>query len=211
MAGDLFEAGGGGDAERAMIRGVARALIAVAGLVLAGLGSPAIAEAPAPPSPPPPSLAPALAPVAFLVGNWAGFDGTVAQTGGSARGTSVVTPEAGGAVLLRRDHTEVRDASGVPMGGFDQIIIIYAVGETLHADYTDGRHVILYNDAKIDPGRSVVFTSSAGVGLARFRLTYRVDGPTTLAVDFSMTSPGKDDFQSVAQGHLHRVETTGVH
>ena len=202
MAGDLFEAGGDGEAERAMIRGIASALLVIVGLVLPGLTSAAMAE----PTAPPP-LAPALAPLGFLVGNWAGFDGTVAQTGGSARGTSVVTPEAGGAVLLRRDHTELRDASGVPMGGFDQIIIIYAAGETLHADYTDGRHVILYTEAKIDPGRSVVFTSLAGGGLARFRLTYKVDGPTSLAVDFAMTSPGQDDFQSVAQGHLHRVAT----
>jgi hypothetical protein len=184
-----------------VIRGIAAAL-----LVLAGLGSPAMAE-----PPPPPPLAPALAPLGFMIGNWAGFDGTVAQTGGTARGTSLVTPEAGGAVLLRRDHTELRDAYGVPVGGFDQIIIIYAAGETLHADYTDGRHVILYTDAKIDPGRSVVFTSSAEGGVARFRLTYVVDGPNNLAVDFAMTAPGEDDFESVAAGHQHRVASIDLH
>jgi hypothetical protein len=167
-------------------------------LIMAALGSPAMAQSP--------HLAPPLAPIGFMVGDWTGDDGKVAETGGTSRGTSVVTPEVGGAVLIRRDHTELQDAQGKPAGGFDQIMMIYPDGGTLHADYSDGQHVIHYTEAQIVPGRSVIFTSSATSGAPRFRLTYTVEGPKTLALDFAMSPPGQDAFRPIAQGHLHRTD-----
>jgi hypothetical protein len=71
------------------------------------------------------TLKPDLAPLGFLVGDWSSADGAVADTGERASGTSHITIETGGAVLLRRDHTELRDAKGKPTGGFDQIMTIY--------------------------------------------------------------------------------------
>ncbi len=193
MAGDLFKARGGGEAERAMIKGIMNAV-----LLAACLCAPAMAE--------PFHLAPDLAPIGFLVGHWVGDDGKVAETGGTSQGTSVITSEVGGAVLLRRDHTELRDAAGKASGGFDLITMIYPESGTLHADYSDGQHIIHYTQAEIDPGRSVVFTSKAQPGAPRFRLSYAVEDPRTLALDFSMSPPGQTAFQPIAQGHLHRVE-----
>ncbi len=193
MACDLSETGGGGEAERAMIRGIVASLVA-----MFGGAAPAMAESP--------HLAPALAPIGFLVGHWVGDDGKVAETGGTSRGTSVITAEVGGAVLLRRDHTELRDAAGKPSGGFDLITMIYPDGGTLHADYSDGQHIIHYTSAEIAPGRSVIFTSSAATGAPRFRLSYTVEGPKTLALDFAMSPPGQSEYQPIAQGHLHRTD-----
>jgi hypothetical protein len=167
-------------------------------IVIVGAAGPAIAE--------PPRLAPALAPIGFLMGNWVGDDGKVAETGGTSRGTSAITAEVGGAVLLRRDHTELRDSAGKPSGAFDLITMIYPEGGTLHADYSDGQHVIHYAEAQIVPGRSVIFTSSATSGAPRFQLTYTVEGPKTVALEFSMSPPGQDAFQPIAQGHLHRTD-----
>jgi len=153
-----------------------------------------------------PPLAPALAPIGFLIGNWAGDDGKVADTGGTSRGTSVFAPEVGGGVMMRRDHTKLRDAQGKSSGGFDQIMMIYPEGGTLHADYSDGQHIIHYSKAKIVPGRSVVFTSSGSPGAPRFRLSYELAAPEVIAIDFAMAPPGQDAFQAIATGHMHRVE-----
>jgi len=137
---------------------------------------------------------PSLAPVAFLVGRWANGTGKVADTGGSSRGSSTITPEAGGAVLLRRDHTDMFDASGRPTGGFDQIMMIYPEGGTLRADYSDGEHVIHYTSAVVTPGRSVVFTTAAIAGVPIFRLSYDLTSADELAISFAM-------------GVVHRVQS----
>jgi hypothetical protein len=172
--------------------------LGLVGAIILAVASPAAAASP--------SLAPALAPIGFLVGHWTGDDGKVAETGGTSRGGSIITAEVGGAVLLRRDHTDLRDAAGKPSGGFDLITMIYPEGGTLHADYSDGQHIIHYTEAQIVPGRSVIFTSSAAPGAPRFRLSYTVEDAKTLALDFAMSPPGQSAYQPIAQGHLHRVD-----
>jgi hypothetical protein len=89
----------------------------VIGAVAAGCAaSAAFAQAPA--------MSPALAGAGFLLGAWSSGRGEVADTGGTATGSSTITAEAGGAVLLRRDHTDLYDKAGKPAGGFDQIMLI---------------------------------------------------------------------------------------
>jgi hypothetical protein len=150
-----------------------------------------------------PPLKPALAPIGFLIGRWTG-GGKVADTGGSARGVSLITAEAGGAVLLRHDHNDLFDAAGKPSGGFDQIMMIYAEAGGLRAEYSDGDHMIHYAWAEIVPGRSVSFTSAALPGAPVFRLRYELTGPDTLAVAFAVAPPGQSVFQPIATGELHR-------
>jgi hypothetical protein len=156
----------------------------------------------------PPALKPALAPIGFLVGRWTSGEGRVAETGGSARGASTITAEVGGAVLLRRDHTDLFDAAGKPSGGFDQIMMIYDDGGTLHADYSDGEHLIHYVSIEISPGRSVTFTSAAHAGAPMFRLTYALKTPDTLGIAFAVAPPGQTDYRPIATGDLRRDTTT---
>lgn len=147
-------------------------------------------------------LKPELAAVAFLIGDWASGRGRVAETGGTSTGSSTIEPVAGGAALLRRDHTNLFDASGKPAGGFDQVMMIYPQGETLRADYIDGGHVIHYTSAVIVAGRSVTFANEARPGAPAFRLSYTLAGPATLAVSFSMAPPGTTEFHPIATGTL---------
>jgi hypothetical protein len=149
--------------------------------------------------------APALAGAGFLVGDWTAGGGAVAETGGRATGRSRVTLEAGGAVLLRRDHTDLFDAAGKPAGGFDQIMMIYPEAGTLHADYSDGTHLIHYVSAQVEPGRAVTFTSAAAPGAPAFRLAYRLEAADELSVWFGMAPPGSADFKVIAQGELRRA------
>lgn len=153
----------------------------------------------------PPRLAPGLAGVGFLIGHWSDGKGAVSDTGGTSTGTSTITAEAGGAVLLRRDHTSLFDASGKPAGGFDQIMMIYPEAGTLHADYSDGQHVIHYTSAEVHDGRSVTFSSPGAAGVPAYRLAYDLTGPGALTVSFSMRPPGAPAFRPIATGTLART------
>ncbi|UAL10175.1 hypothetical protein [Caulobacter segnis] len=150
-------------------------------------------------------LAPGLRGLSFLVGGWKDAKGVVADTGGTSTGRSSFTAEAGGAVLLRRDHTELFDKTGKPSGGFDQIMMIYPEGDGLRADYSDGEHVIHYDRAEIDPGKAVTFTSVAQPGRPVFRLSYRLPPPDRLSVSFAMAPPGSATVQPIADGFFSRA------
>jgi hypothetical protein len=151
------------------------------------------------------SLRPELSGVGFLVGHWtAPTRGEVQDTGGSSLGTTSFTREVGGAVLLRKDHVSLFDKSGAPAGGFDIIMMIYPEGGTLHADYSDGTHIIHYVSAAIVPGRAVTFASATSPSSPTFRLTYTLIAPKRLGIDFSMAAPGSGDFHPVARGEAVR-------
>ena len=146
-----------------------------------------------------------LADLSFLIGDWRAGQGQVAETGGSAKGRSTFTSEVGGNVLLRRDHTDLFDAAGKPTGSFEQLMMIYPEGGTLHADYSDGQHVIHYVTADVVAGRSVTFTSASPPNAPTFRLQYRFAAPRTLSVAFQMAVPGSSDFHPIATGSLTKA------
>ncbi len=146
-----------------------------------------------------------LAGIEFLVGHWTSDDGKVADTGGTSKGSSDITPEANGHALLRRDHTDLFDAQGKPAGGFEQIMLIYPENGTLHADYTDGQHVIHYAGATVVPGKSVVFSSAANAGAPVFRLSYALQDARTLSIGFGMIPPGQTELREIARGTARKT------
>jgi len=150
-----------------------------------------------------PELQPKLAEIGFLVGDWSNGQGHVSDTGESAAGTSKITIEAGGGVLLRRDHTDLYDRDGKRAGGFNQVMMIYAEAGGLRADYSDGSHIIHYVSAEVHPGHAVTFTSAAQPGAPVFRLAYELTAPDALIVTFGMIPPG-GAFQPIAVGTLRR-------
>jgi hypothetical protein len=150
------------------------------------------------------TLKPELSPIGFLVGQWVNGSGKVSDTGGTAKGTSSIEPEAGGSVLLRRDHTELFGPDGKSTGRFDQIMMIYAESGTLHADYADGDHIIHYTSATVVPGHSVTFATAAVPGAPTFSLTYEASAPDTLAIQFEMEPPSQTTFRPIATGTLHK-------
>jgi hypothetical protein len=157
--------------------------------------SPAMAQA---------TLKPPLAPLNFLVGNWEGDDGKVADTGGTSKGGSIISAESDGNALLRVDHTELFDKAGKPAGGFHQTMLIYPDNGAIRADYVDGEgHTIHYVASEITAGKSVTF-SSPPKEFPVFRLRYELRAPGTLAVSFSMVPPGQTEFRPIADGTLHK-------
>lgn len=162
--------------------------------------APAAAQTP----PAAPVLKPAMAGLGFLVGDWSAGRGQVADTGGTSTGSSHIEAAAGGAVLLRRDQTQLFDKAGKPMGGFEQVMMVYADGGAIRAEYADGAHVIHYTSAVVEPGRSAVFTTAPGSGPG-FRLAYTLTDPRTLRIEFAMAPPGGGAPQTIASGTLTRA------
>lgn len=146
-----------------------------------------------------------LAPLQFLVGNWAGGGDTDA---GRSRGVSSIKTDLGGHVLVRRDHTDLPAAKGQSAASMDVLMLIYpsSADGRLHATYTDsGGHVIQYVAVRVEPGRLVEFDSEASPSVPIFRLTYTATSSENLAVKFEMAPPGAaSQFHSVAVGTLKR-------
>jgi hypothetical protein len=152
------------------------------------------------------ALKPPLQPLSFLVGEWKGDDGKVAETGGTSKGGSRISVEADGWALLRQDHTELFDKAGKPAGAFHQTMMIYPDNGMVHADYVDGEgHAIHYVSADVATGKSVTFTSAKGAGPV-FRLSYVLESPGRLKVNFGMIPPGQDQFRPIATGSLNKVQ-----
>jgi hypothetical protein len=150
------------------------------------------------------TLKPELSGIAFLLGNWTSASGTVYDTNSTSRGTSHIAPAAGGAVVLREDHTDVLGTNGKPSQSFDQIMMVYPENGTLRADYSDGTHVIHYVSAEVVPGRSVTFTTALRSDAPSFRLSYDKTSPNTLSVRFEMAAPGQTTFHPIATGTLRK-------
>ncbi len=148
-------------------------------------------------------LRPELAGLAFLLGTWTNGQGKVADTHGTATGTSKFTSEAGGTVILRRDHTDLQDGSGHPIGGFDQIMTIYATGQSVRAEYFDPNHMITYTTVTVTPEKSVTFSTAPSPG-PTFRLIYTLQPGNQPGVDFAMAPPGSTAFHDIAAGTLQR-------
>ena len=162
--------------------------------VLSLLAGPAAAE---------PALSAAMQPLSFLVGHWTSLGGK-AEGGRTATGVTSIEPAAGGAALLRRDRTDLSGAGGKGGSSFEQVMLIYPEGGTLHGDYFDGEHVIHYISATVVPGKSVSFDTADVPGPPRFRLTYTAEGADKLAVKFEMKPPGAPAYQTIAAGEKTR-------
>jgi hypothetical protein len=146
----------------------------------------------------------AFAPVAALLGDWAG-SGT--SDAGPGTGKDSFTLDLQGHVVVRRSHAEYPGKDGKPVV-YDALMVVYQEpgSPTLRADYYDNGHVIHYSLAPGSDPNVVRFVSDAKAGMPSFRLTYTVaaDGKT-LGVKFEVAPPGGGPFSTVAEGTDRRV------
>jgi hypothetical protein len=120
-------------------------------------------------------------------------------------GVSTISVEADGRVLLRRESTAVFDKAGKRIQASGQVMVIYAEGPAVKADYMDGEgHVIHYGRADVVAGRSVEFTTVEVSGAPTFRLRYGALGDGRLKVVFTIRPPEQSSLQPIAVGALQR-------
>jgi len=142
-------------------------------------------------------------PVRFLVGDWVGEGSSKA---GQGQGAFSFKEELGGAILVRRDHTDYPATNGKPAFSLNVVMIIYAESGQLRATYFDSeKHVIHYTSKSVVPGTSVQFVSGQAPDAPTFRLTYTKTGDDKLSVKFELAQPGKSDgFTTYAEGLAQR-------
>lgn len=119
--------------------------------------------------------------IAFLIGAWSG----TSRVDGDLKDRSTISVQliAGGNALLLRNHDDVTDSQGKLQQSYDQVMLVYPEGGTVHAEFVDGAHTVHYRQAQIEPGRSVQFFLSANAkGTPAFRLTYTMTSVKTLSM-----------------------------
>ena len=142
-------------------------------------------------------------PVRFLIGDW---EGEGSSKAGQGQGSFSIREELGGAILVRRDHTDYPATNGKPAYSLDVLMVICAEGGQLRATYFDSeKHVIHYTARSVVPGSSIQFVSEQASGAPAFRLTYAKTGVDKMSVKFELAPPGKpDSFSTYAEGTARR-------
>jgi hypothetical protein len=123
---------------------------------------------------------------------WEPFLGTWVGSGsgqpGQGAGEFSLKPELQGAVLVRHNYAEYPASKDKPAYRHDDLMVIYAEGESTRADYWDNeRHVIHYL-AEVS-AEKLVFVSDAAQPGPRYRLTYVKTGADTLRLTFEIAPP----------------------
>jgi hypothetical protein len=142
----------------------------------------------------------------FLVGKWSGEGG-----GDAGQGSGYFTFEEGlqGKVLVRRNHAEYPAMKDRPAFTHDDLMVVYADPQTgrARAFYTDSEgHVINYDVLSAGDGKSVVFLSDPRDAGPRYRLTYALTQPDTIALTFEMaTADQPDRFRKIIEGRVRKV------
>jgi hypothetical protein len=142
-------------------------------------------------------------PVRFLIGDWVGEGSSKA---GQGQGAFSIKEDLGGAILVRRDHTDYPATDGKPAFSLDVLMVIYPEGGQLRATFFDSeKHVIHYTAKSVVPETSVQFVSVEAAGAPTFRLTYTKTGDDKMSVKFEIAPPGKpDSFTTYAEGVARR-------
>jgi len=120
----------------------------------------------------------------FLVGGWKADPDQSGATGGFTFEMKVQDH-----VMVRTNYANTPASAGKPAGRHDDLMMIYADGDKLKADYVDSEgHVIRY-DVTTGVGK-VVFESDAKAKEPRYRLTYTKNADGTLSGAFDIAAPG---------------------
>jgi hypothetical protein len=141
----------------------------------------------------------------FLLGEW-----DVGQGGGvpgqASAGYFSLTPELGGQILLRKNHSEYSSANGKPAVVHDDLMIVYRESGITKALYNDSEgHVIHYNVTVAPARKRITFLSEPGAGQPQYRLVYENLGQDNVNVVFEIAPPDKpDQFKKYVEGVVHR-------
>jgi hypothetical protein len=126
-----------------------------------------------------------LSALEFLAGEWKAIGTPPGESGGFGFAFSVQ-----GRVLVRTNHAVYAASDRGPASRHDDLMVIYAEGGAIKADYFDNEdHVIRYT-AQVRGARDVVFVSDVTAGEPRYRLSYSMGADGLLKGLFEIAPPG---------------------
>jgi hypothetical protein len=131
------------------------------------------------------TLVATLQPFAFLLGTWDAAAGRSGETGGFTFGAAVQ-----GRVITRTNYANYPASADAPASRHDDLMVIYAEGDAVHADYFDSEgHVIRYVAQSPHPGE-IVFVSEIKPNEPRYQLRYTANKDGLLSGAFDIAPPG---------------------
>lgn len=121
-----------------------------------------------------------------------------------------LTPDLGGQILVRRNHSEYAAVNGKPGVVHDDLMIVFREAGVTKAFYQDSEgHLIRYIVSLLPDKKRIVFLSETAPG-PRYRLTYEDLGQDTVNVIFEIAPPDKpDQFHRYVEGVVHRKKSSG--
>ena len=139
---------------------------------------------------------------------WEPFLGTWVGSGnggpGQGAGEFSLGAELQGAVLVRHNFAEYPASKDTPAHRHDDLMVIYADGDTSRADYWDNEGHVIHYVAEVAADR-LVFLSDAAQAWPRYRLTYVKTGADTLKLTFEIAPPGdRNAFKMYITAELKR-------
>src|SRR5262249_40949105 len=130
----------------------------------------------------------ALQPLRVLLGEWDAIGTPPGERGGVT--FSLPVPDH---VVTRTKYAIYDARDGRPASRHDDLMVIYAEGDRLRADYFDNEgHVIRYRVTSSAPD-VVVFVSEPAPQEPRYRLTYRAGAAGVLDGTFEVAGPDAPD------------------
>jgi hypothetical protein len=140
-----------------------------------------------------PASSPSPGPLAllrFLIGTWEGTGGSKDATGS---GRFSFREANQGHAILRTSSAEYPATADHPASRHDDLMIVYADGAEVRADYADSEdHAIHYRVAPAAEG-GVVFVSDPSAKGPRYRLTYKPGAAGTIDGAFEVAPPGQPE------------------
>jgi hypothetical protein len=145
-------------------------------MLLSLLASLSVAQAPIP--------APDWKAWAPLLGTWE----AEAKAPTDPKGGFTLGAELGGRVLVRHNRADYPATAKSPAFSHDDLLVMSQEnGQTL-AEYWDNEGHVIHYRASVE-GQVFTMVSDAVAGQPRFRFTYTLKDPKTLAISFSIASP----------------------
>ena len=141
-------------------------------------------------------------PLAWLLGDWKSDPDQSGATGGFTFEMKVQDH-----VMVRTNYSNAPASAGKPASRHEDLMMIYADGDKLKADYADSEgHVIRY-DVKTGVGK-VMFESNEKANEPRYRLTYTKNSDGTLSGAFDIAAPGAtpDAFKPYLSWKAHKAK-----
>jgi len=132
---------------------------------------------------------PQLAPLDFLLGDW---DAAHAKPE-DATGKTTFQRALQDRVIERKNLAEYPAASGKPASRHDDLMLIYATGDAIRADYFDSEGHVIHYAVTSPASNQAVFVSDAAPGAPRYRLTYKLGQDGQLEGQFEIAPPGQAD------------------
>ncbi|MBZ5560382.1 MAG: hypothetical protein LAO77_24260 [Acidobacteriia bacterium] len=129
-----------------------------------------------------------LSALEFLAGEWEAIGTAPGESGRFGFAFAVQ-----GRVLVRTNDAEYAASDRGPASRHDDLMVIYAEGGAIKADYFDNEDHIIRYTAQVRGAKDVVFVSDARASEPRYRLSYSIGADGLLKGQFEIAPPGVPD------------------